>query len=508
MKISQFYSKKVLEHVRYPRNMGEIKNPDGVATVGNPVCISPETLVITNSEPKQIRNIRQGNRVLSHDGRYHQVIKTYKRNYSGEILSIRVHALGEFIVTPEHHILAMKMAHISHKFEVAKKGKLLLDWFNASQLEKGDVVLYPISGEINDIDFIKPKIKKSQWDFRSKDLSVKITTDEAFLRLAGYYLAEGYLRTKVTQKTLGFVFKQHERYFIKDVISLMKKIFNLSPSSIRTFHNSTNLIFYRSQLVQIFQDLFGKGALNKHCPHWIMVLPLEKQKAILCGLWRGDGYIDKKKKSSKFVTISEQLAYQVRLLLLRQKIIFSFLTTAGKGIHKKHYSIYVKEEDSLRRLAEIIGVRVNFPSKKKSPHKSWFDDNFYYVPIWKIKSFKYRGPVYNLGVKDSASYVVNAATLHNCGDIMRLYIKIEKKNGKEYLKDIKFQTLGCGAAIATSSMITTMVKGKPLSEAEKITNQAIADALGGLPVSKMHCSLLAAGALRKAIANYRQTTKK
>ena len=90
------------------------------------------------------------------------------------------------------------------------------------------------------------------------------------------------------------------------------------------------------------------------------------------------------------------------------------------------------------------------------------------------------------------------ATVGNpvCGDIMRLYIKVEKKKGQEYLKNISFQTLGCGAAIATSSMITTMVKGKPLSEAEKITNQTIAEALGGLPISKIHCSILAADALK------------
>jgi len=102
------------------------------------------------------------------------------------------------------------------------------------------------------------------------------------------------------------------------------------------------------------------------------------------------------------------------------------------------------------------------------------------------------------------------ATVGNkiCGDVMRLYIKIEKKNGKEYIKDVSFQTLGCGAAIATSSIITTMVKGKPLSEAEKITNQAIVEALGGLPISKTHCSLLAADALKKAIENYRQTHKR
>ena len=98
------------------------------------------------------------------------------------------------------------------------------------------------------------------------------------------------------------------------------------------------------------------------------------------------------------------------------------------------------------------------------------------------------------------------ATVGNrvCGDVMKLYLKIEKKKGKEYVKDIKFQTLGCGAAIATSSMITTMVKGKSLAEAEKITKKAVTEALGGLPQSKMHCSLLAADALKKAIENYRQ----
>ena len=98
------------------------------------------------------------------------------------------------------------------------------------------------------------------------------------------------------------------------------------------------------------------------------------------------------------------------------------------------------------------------------------------------------------------------ATVGNrvCGDIMRLYIKIGKKNGKEYIKEAKFQTLGCGAAIATSSMITTMVKGKPLEEAEKISEKAIAEALGGLPPVKFHCSVLAAEALKKAIENYRK----
>lgn len=103
-----------------------------------------------------------------------------------------------------------------------------------------------------------------------------------------------------------------------------------------------------------------------------------------------------------------------------------------------------------------------------------------------------------------------------CGDVMRLYIKVAKgpssaraaggatEGKEEYIKEIKFQTLGCGAAIASSSILTTMVKGKSLKEAEKITRKSIAKALGGLPPVKIHCSVLAADALKKAIENYRK----
>lgn len=90
-----------------------------------------------------------------------------------------------------------------------------------------------------------------------------------------------------------------------------------------------------------------------------------------------------------------------------------------------------------------------------------------------------------------------------CGDIMRLYIKVQKKDGKEYIQDIKFQTLGCGAAIASSSMLTILAKGKTLEEAEGITKQDIIQALGGVPLIKTHCSLLATEALTKAIEDYK-----
>lgn len=85
-----------------------------------------------------------------------------------------------------------------------------------------------------------------------------------------------------------------------------------------------------------------------------------------------------------------------------------------------------------------------------------------------------------------------------CGDIMKLYIKVEDNR----IVDVKFKTFGCGAAIATSSMVTDLVKGKTVDEALQISNKAVAEALGGLPKIKMHCSVLAEEALKAAIEDY------
>lgn len=94
------------------------------------------------------------------------------------------------------------------------------------------------------------------------------------------------------------------------------------------------------------------------------------------------------------------------------------------------------------------------------------------------------------------------ATVGNpsCGDVMKIMIKVKD----DKISDIKFQTMGCAAAIATSSMTTELAKGKKLEEAEKITNSDVTRALGGLPVIKEHCSNLAADALRKAVGEYRK----
>ena len=93
---------------------------------------------------------------------------------------------------------------------------------------------------------------------------------------------------------------------------------------------------------------------------------------------------------------------------------------------------------------------------------------------------------------------VGSVTNSVCGDMIKIFIKVKD----DRIEDVKFQTFGCGAAIATSSMITEMVKGKTVEEARKVTNEAVAEALGGLPPAKMHCSNIAADAMHGALDDY------
>ena len=109
----------------------------------------------------------------------------------------------------------------------------------------------------------------------------------------------------------------------------------------------------------------------------------------------------------------------------------------------------------------------------------------------------------NVGVIEEANGIGEVGNA-KCGDIMKMYLKIED----DIVRDVKFETFGCGSAIASSSMATELIKGQPVSEVRKLTNKAVAEALDGLPDYKMHCSVLAEEAISSALDDYEKRTGK
>ncbi|MCR5545318.1 MAG: Fe-S cluster assembly scaffold protein NifU [Lachnospiraceae bacterium] len=108
----------------------------------------------------------------------------------------------------------------------------------------------------------------------------------------------------------------------------------------------------------------------------------------------------------------------------------------------------------------------------------------------------------NVGVIEDANGVGEVGNL-KCGDIMKMYLKIEN----DVIEDVKFETFGCGSAIASSSMATELIKGQPVKKARELTNKAVAEALDGLPDYKMHCSVLAEEAIEAALDDYDKRQK-
>ena len=507
------YNKKVLKHFKNPHNFGKIPNADGEGKVGNIICLLGTQNVHTINGLKKIKNISKKDAVLSHNGQYYAPTRTVKRNYTGKILTIK-NQLGSISLTPEHLILAIKIPKDNKFLRTKNRKELTRAWYHAEQLKKGDLILYPVLKTKKNLKYIRIQEPKSKWDFKSKKIPSKIPINSKSLRLFGYFLSKGNIQDKPCSTFITFTLNIKENEIVEDIKKICKELFNLDVIIRKIPKRNTVVVsLYSARLARCFKRLFDNGAKNKTIPSSIMDLPPLKQKPLIYALWKGDGYINLNREGprSEYSTISFNLAQQIKTLLLRQKIAPSIYTEKAKEIkgikHKKTYRIHVGQRDSLIKLCAILNIKYrpqSYPSES-----AWFNNDYFHIPITKIWTKNHAEKVYNLEVKNSHSFTSDAFCLHNCGDVMQLYIKINKnKKGEEIIKDIKFETFGCVAAIATSSIITDIAKGKTVTEAIKLNKDNIVDTLEELPPVKIHCSVLAIDALQEAIYDYLSKNKK
>jgi len=501
------YSKKVIENFMNPKNMGSMENPDAVGKAGNPVCLLPHQRIDCNPKYEEIENLGEGNLVLSHMGAYAKIIGISSRKYSGNVIVLRTR-LGHIALTPEHLVFAIKVPPRAKYLITKNKKELMPAWYHCSDLRKQDMVLYPILKDTKHITEMELDIPKSKFDFKSKPLPKSLPINAGMLRLFGYYLSEGSISLKPSKLYINFTLNINEKDICQDIKEISKKLFGIDVKIKEIPKRKTIQVYLNSAiLARFFNKLFSKGAANKKIPSFMLSLPPLQQRELLIGLWKGDGYIniDRAGPRAGYSTISYQLCQQIKMLLLRQGIIPSIYIDKERikdGVnHKLSYRIHIGERDSLIRLAKLLGY--SYEPKVRGKILTWLDDNYLYVPITSVKSQQYDGTVFNLEVETDHSFTSEAFCLHNCGDMLELHLRIGKnKEGKEIIEDIKFKTLGCAAAISTSSMITEIAKGKTIEEAMKITKGEVAESLDGLPPIKMHCSNLAADALHDALKNY------
>jgi uncharacterized protein (TIGR00375 family) len=408
------------------------------AMIGPAHCVPPDTLIHTQKNIKQIKDISEGDEVLTHKGRFKKVSKIYRRNHTKNILKIRSRYFpNTTTLTSEHPVYVIKTKRYCYqdygvckptcKTQIKYKNRgrncrryyqnYSPEWIAAKNLEIGDVILYPIIKKTKNVERVSLKkyiegIQKNIW---TNNVPSEIMVNKKFCRLAGYFLSEG----SCFRDGINFSLGENELELIKDIKQLMREIFHLEPK-LRDDSRSKGyeLKYYSRILRDFFGEMFfynAKGskrrAWNKRLPFNFLYLPVEKQFEIFIGWWKGD----------YGVTTSRILMNQIKLICLRM----GFILTFSKHIVKKskigdrvttncHDRWQGRISTFNKSLEEKLNKTGIFSETKTDNRYGWIDDNYIYTPITKIEKIPYDGEVYNLEVEDDSSYVTDCAALHNC----------------------------------------------------------------------------------------------
>ena len=373
-----------------------------------PGCLVPGELIHTANGVEPIEKLKIGDEVMSHQGKFQKIIKTYKHKHSGITYQVTTKCFGTVFLTPEHPILSVKRTHPkNNNKEFASK------WVRTDQLKKGDYIVFPIPKFVHDQKTITLNRIKSSKDTRSRKLPTEIPLSSKILYLFGLYIAEGWIHSRA----INFAFHLNEKKLHQTVLSTFKKVFNLE-GSVKEFPKKSlvEISFNHSVLARQFLAWFKGGANQKSIPQFLLNLPAKKQTNLIRGLWNGDDHIYKNRAKASYKTISVSLTHQLKILLLRQGIVPTISVNKAYGIHRTSYSIQVPGYEDFKKLSSILRLKTDITKSPGGKPPIVRNESFIYLPVRKIQRKKYFGPVHNLEVEEDNSYVSICGALHNCGD--------------------------------------------------------------------------------------------
>ena len=475
-KITGKTSQKILKSGKEPtidiykkssENMDDVSNESVDVVFFSPpyYCLIPTTKIVCKDEIKEIKDIKKGDKVYTHKSNYKTVKGVSYRNIREKILKIKVkNNMIPLYLTKNHKIYGCKgvfnpyykskktllKPNSSYERSQVKRGgwkpnfsdlyKLIKPQFIIpTEFKKQDWLCYPINRKEIDIDPIdmkkyinfkkrfkvftpyisNGKIYISPNQYGKTNIPEFVNPQPDFLRLLGYYIAEG----DSVENGISFTFNNDEKNYMKDVKILMKKYFGLNCTKSYTYEGnySTSLRFYSTPVSSFLKEYCGKLAHNKKIHSSFFLAPLKYQKELLKGLFRGDGC--SYSEGYNYASVSPTLIEQIKQILFRFNIVPSCGYVKGgereiigkRCVVKDSFPLNIINKEGINRLSDILDV--NHPKQFKGRNcssSSFIKDDYVFYEISKIEDIKYKGEVYNLEVKDDNSYTTNVCSVHNC----------------------------------------------------------------------------------------------
>jgi hypothetical protein len=373
-------------------------------------CFIKGTLVQTDSGYIEIEKIKEGDLVITHNGRFRKVQKTFTSEYEDQLIDIKTLNTNIPIkTTKDHPFLIIKN---QGRLPSHKDFKWIEEWVKAEDIKEGDYVVHSFLDETTDIEY-------------SGDL----------MRLFGYYLSEGDImydkrRGGKKPKTVRFNMSKKDLNagYIEDIIRIIKKEFGrdvyIKTSNRKDDEENLRIYFHDVNFAKIVHDLFGSGAYEKKIPEKILKANKDLQYQLLIGYTRGDGSYEKNKKNIECTSVSKSIIMGLRTICLRNRINNSlcmiplrnpyFNKRLGRLI-KPNYPTFKLFFSQGGRLGNDIFNTEKETNQRKIYKEDYFKENRVLFKVQKAEPIKsQKVAVYNLQVEEDNTYNIINCTVHNC----------------------------------------------------------------------------------------------
>lgn len=380
-------------------------------------CLTPGNMIITGDGLKKIEDVKVGDLVLTHLGKYRRVVKKLRRWYEGSVVKLNAGALSKLFpteVTDNHNIWTRHISCYGSKHPTPGQQLTLFNWIEAGKLEAKqfpkarEVFAYPRTLSEDDL-----KIAPGAFDWQQYDVGtglselVDIKVDAQLMELLGFYLAEGHLsdngRPYLYSTIFSFGHSDTERVYALRVAETLRA-YGLNPAA-SPVPTGTRVTAYSSRFARWLDDQFSTGSSKKQIPLWVRLLPVERLKELLQAWCEGDGWFHIKRGSRtwKIITCSPNLAVSCREMALK---------CGYSATINKHYTSDV-----------IQGRKVNVqPAYTVIFHEptvgvkncTTYDSNYVYHAINQSSTREFAGYVHNLEVEEIHSFCTPAFAISNC----------------------------------------------------------------------------------------------